>query len=105
MEVATPRGMIFVQHQSRTFGMQIPIYETDMIRVYTPSRHEIAALSGAIVLRLIEHYLAGVALEHAIAHSVTDGLQLPPTPYRRALVHMDQPVRDMRAVARRSRKR
>lgn len=104
---AAARGMIFIQHQSRVFGMQLPIYDNDSIGVYTGSRHEIATLTGAIVRQLIEHHLASVALQHAVASSISVGAELPPTPYRRSLLRMplDQPAREERAVARRARRR
>lgn len=96
--------MINITHECRVWGMQLPIAENDTIRVTDHQRYEIAVLDGTFLRQLLEHHLAGVALQQALATEVQRPVA---TPYRRQLVRavLARETKEMRAVQRRSRKR
>ena len=51
----------------RRSGWQWPLYSNDAVRVYDPARRLIAELSGALVAALLEHHLAGAALQAQVS--------------------------------------
>jgi hypothetical protein len=73
---------MIVVHVNRALGTQLPLHDGDTVKVLDGQLFVIAELSGELVRSLIEHHLAGVALQAAIGREVR---QSTPTPYRKAL--------------------
>ena len=96
--------MLRLVHVCRSEGLQLPIADHDCIKVVDAMCYEIVLLDGALLRQLVEHHLAGVALQQALAVGVQRPVE---SPYRRPLARLalDRAQQAQRALARRSRKR
>ena len=94
--------MFLIVHRSREG--QRHICDEDEIRVVERAGyHDVLIIAGGVLRRMIEHHLAGVALQQQLA---ADTLRRMPSPYyRRPLDPVPPIVQDTRALARRARKR
>jgi hypothetical protein len=96
---------MIVVHVNRALGTQLPLHDGDTVKVLDGQLFVIAELSGELVRSLIEHHLAGAALQAAIGREIQRPVE---TPYKRlALVPsrvLSAAQKEAHARARRARK-